>query len=288
MSGTGAEAVLARAGRTFHLASRFLPARMRVDAAELYAFCRRMDDLADDSAEGGGGELARVIEALERDPLGEEAEAVGWPVDLEARFSGISKVAVTLTRALAADTGPRRIATESELLEYAFGVAGTVGLMMCRVLDAPPAGAPAASHLGIAMQLTNIARDVREDRGRDRIYLPAEWVAPQSVDAALDGGDPQSLIAATRRLLSLADRYYVSAHAGMRYLPLQARAAILAAASCYREIGVVVGRDIPASWQRRAVVVGRRKAALVARALAKAAALGSRARAKPVHVEELP
>ncbi len=269
MSANGAEAVLARSGRTFHLASRLLPAQMRSDAAELYAFCRRMDDLADESREGAG-ELARVLDALERDPLGEEASAAGWPVALEERFPGLSKIAVMLTRALAADTGPRRIDTEPELLAYAFGVAGTVGLMMCRILGAPPEGASAASHLGIAMQLTNIARDVREDRGRDRIYLPAEWIEPAAVDRALNGSNPLPLANATQRLLALADRYYASGHAGMHFLPLRARIGILAAAACYREIGMAVARDIPGSWQRRAVVPAGQKAALVARAFARA------------------
>ncbi len=275
MSGNGAEAVLARSGRTFHLASRLLPAAMRSDATELYAFCRRMDDLADESREGGG-ELARAIAALEGDPLGEEAAAAGWPVDLERRFPAIAKVAATLTRALAADAGPRRMGTEAELLEYAFGVAGTVGLMMCRILGAPPEGAQAASHLGIAMQLTNIARDAREDRERDRIYLPAAWIELAGVDRALDGGPPEPLAAAIRKLLKLADRYYASAHSGMHYLPLRARVGILAAAACYREIGVVVACDIPASWRRRAVVSGRRKAVLAARACLLAPVAGRR------------
>ncbi len=265
-----AQQVMARSGRTFHLAARLLPARMRLHATELYAFCRFVDDLADEGGAGKGEHLAAVITAMEADPLGDEAGALGWPVQLEAEYPGISKIAVTLTRALAADTGPRQIATEPELLQYAFGVAGTVGLMMCRILGAPPEGAQAASHLGIAMQLTNIARDVREDHERARYYLPAAWVAPEALQAALDGGDPLPLVAATRRLLARAEDFYTSADAGMHFLPLRARVAILAAAACYREIGVVIGRNVPLSWSRRAVVSGSRKAVLVARACAAA------------------
>ncbi len=262
-----AEAVLARSGRTFHLASRLLPSRMRADAAELYAFCRRMDDYADSGGVEGPVRLQAAMAALVRDPLGEEAAEAGWPVALESNFPGIGKVALTLTQALAADIGSRHIGTQRALQEYAFGVAGTVGLMMCRILGAPPEGATAASHLGIAMQLTNIARDVQEDRARDRIYLPGDWIAPATVDAALRGHEQAPLLEATRRLLALADQFYASADAGMHYLPLRARVGILAAAACYREIGAVVLRDIPKSWRQRAVVPGRRKAALVARAL---------------------
>ena len=274
MSVGEAKAVLARSGRTFHLASLLLPARMREQAAELYGFCRRMDDVADEG--GKPEELRRVIRVLEEEPLSDEAEDLGWPVTLEAHFPGISKVAVTLTRSLAADAGPRRMETKAELLRYAFGVAGTVGLMMCRILGAPPEGAQAASHLGIAMQLTNIARDVREDLGRDRIYVPAAWLAPEAVRSAIEGGDGGPLVDATGRLLALAESFYASADRGMHYLPRRARVSILAAAACYREIGVAVGRDVPASWRRRTVVSRGRKAVLLLRALGRAFGRGSR------------
>ena len=262
-----AQAVLARSGRTFHLASRLLPGGMREDAAQLYEFCRRMDDLADEGAPAGGEQIQAAIAALEQDPLGDIAAALGWPVELETRYGGISKVAVTLARALADDTGARRIATEAELLHYAFGVAGTVGLMMCRILGAPPEGAEAASYLGIAMQLTNIARDVADDCGRDRVYLPAAWVTTIEVERALTGGPPEPLLEATQRLLALAESYYAAADRGMGYLPWRARTAILAAAACYREIGVSVGRDVPRSWRRRTVVTARRKGELVGRSV---------------------
>ena len=274
MSAGAAKAVLARSGRTFHLASLLLAAQAREQAAELYAFCRGVDDIAD---EAGNPELLRsVVRVLESDPLSEEAEELGWPVNLEAHFPGISKIAVTLTRSLAADSGPRRMETEAELLQYAFGVAGTVGLMMCRILGAPPAGAQAASHLGIAMQLTNIARDVREDLGRNRIYLPAEWVAPADVQTATGSSDAEPLVTATRRLLALAESFYASADSGMHYLPWRARVSILAAAACYREIGVNVGRDIPASWRRRVFVSRQRKASLLLRSFTRSFAYGKR------------
>ncbi len=219
---SNAHRVLARSGRTFHLASRLLPARMRDEAAELYAFCRRMDDLADNGGPEGRKVLARAVCALRADPLGPDAEEAGWPIDLEAEHPGIGQVALTLTQALADDAGPRRIATEEDLLAYAFGVAGTVGLMMCRILCAPPSGVRAASHLGIAMQLTNIARDIREDWDRDRVYLPASWIAPEAVGAALRGGPPETLASAVLRLLSAADSYYKSAPSGMPRLPRRA------------------------------------------------------------------
>jgi phytoene synthase len=267
MSQTSPQAVLARSGRTFHLASKLLPKRMREDAAALSAFCRRMDDLADEGFSDGVEQLCRVVALLEHDPLSEALEKYGWPVALERQFPNISKVAAQLVRSLAADAGPRRIATVNELDEYAHGVAGTVGIMMCRILGAPPAAAPYAAALGKAMQLTNIARDVREDLHRDRIYLPASWIAPSAVAAAIHGGEPVLLIAATHELLQAADCLYASGHQGMHFLPWRARVGILAAAACYREIGMRVAHDIPGSWQQRLVVSDRRKAMLVLRSL---------------------
>ena len=282
-----AEQVMRRSGRTFHLASRLLPAQMRADAFELYSYCRLIDDLADNGSREEHALIAEVVAAIEVDPLGDEAASYGWPVDLEARFPHISAVALRLTRALAADAGPCRIATEAALHEYAFGVAGTVGIMMCRILGAPPEAAEAAADLGIAMQLTNIARDVREDLGRDRIYLPASWIEPSAVEHAVAGGDPAPLVAATHRLLALAERYYVSGDAGLHHLAWRARASILAARLCYREIGQVVAHDVPLSWRRRAVVPASRKARLVAEALTRAASFNKRISPEAPHCRTL-
>jgi phytoene synthase len=269
------ERILARSGRTFHLASRLLPAQMRHDAVRLYAFCRRIDDLADEDAGAGiapmrGRHFEQMLEALRAAPLSGQAASLGWPVDLEARFPGMAQIAALLTQSIAADMGPRRISDEEALLGYGFGVAGTVGLMMCRILGAPPRAADSALHLGVAMQLTNIARDVSEDLRRDRIYLPSSWVQPAEVHAALAGAAPAPLVESTQRLLDLAEDFYRSADGGMAFLPWRARFSILAAAACYREIGVRVRRDIPASWRARVIVPGRVKAWLVGRAFLRA------------------
>ncbi len=280
MSG-GARKILARSGRTFHLASLFLPARTRTEAADLYAFCRGKDDLADEGA-GDSFILQNVKRTLVENPTGPEAAAFGWPVDLERHYPGLAEVAAEHVSALADDTGARTLRSEGELLRYAWGVAGTVGLMMRRVLGATAEADGAASDLGIAMQLTNIARDVKEDRERKRFYLPSEWITPEDVCRAVDdsitGGGPQppdvigakrSLIEATLRLLALADQFYAKADAGMHFLPWRARLSILAAAGCYREIGVMVAADVPASWSRRTVVGRTAKLALIARAISR-------------------
>lgn len=273
--------VMAQHGRTFRLALRLLPSCRRGDIALLYAFCRRMDDLADEHRVGEEDarrrELAQVAARLREEPAGPDAAALGWPTALEHSYPGIAQIASTLVVSLASDTGARHVATEDDLLNYAFGVAGTVGLMMCPLLGAPTIAARAAAHLGIAMQLTNIARDVCVDFVARRVYLPASWICPSAVRAALCGGDPRELREATWRLLRLAEQFYASADVGIGLLPARSRLGVLAAARCYRAIGLRVGADPDASWRRRTVVPGHQKATLVAQAIAETARVHSAA-----------
>jgi len=142
--------------------------------------------------------------------------------------------------------------------------------MMCAVLDVrDPRAKPFAIDLGIAMQLTNIARDIGEDARMGRRYLPASWLGDvPAEDIATPGLALQrELSGATRRLLGLADRYYASGEAGLAFLPLRARLAILAAARMYRAIGARIAASGYQTWDRRAVVGPAAKAGYTAQAL---------------------
>jgi len=131
-----------------------------------------------------------------------------------------------------------QIQNENELLRYCYRAAGVVGLMMCRVFGVTDQRALRhAKSLGIAMQLTNIARDVQEDWQRGRCYLPLNWL-PQGVDAS----SRNEVHAAVRRILDLAEEYYKIGNEGMVYLPSAVRPAIRVAASVYREIGTQIRR----------------------------------------------
>jgi phytoene synthase len=172
-----AEATLARQGRSFHWARRLLGATHADRATRLYAFCRRLDDLVD---EASSPEEARVaLAAADRaiadgrsdDPVVSDGLAL-------MRECGIEPDIVReLIAGMASDAETVRMVDEAELLRYCYRAAGTVGLMMCRVLDAPePAAAAHAVDLGIAMQLTNLCRDVAADARMGRRYLPASLV----------------------------------------------------------------------------------------------------------------
>jgi len=163
-----------------------------------------------------------------------------------------------------------RMADEAELLRYCYRAAGTVGLMMCRVLDAPePAAAAHAVDLGIAMQLTNLCRDVAADARMGRRYLPASLVGDIAPDALIEPSPAlqPTLRAAVARLLTLAETYYASGEAGLPFLPVRARAGILVAGRVYRAIGHRLTACEHAYWEGRAFVPDWRKATITLTAL---------------------
>lgn len=263
-----AEQVMAKAGRTFHQAARLLPAGVREQVVRLYAFCRTVDDLADDPCAGieeRQAALTGLLRCLECADM-EALPRWGWSLGEDRRRLGAAAV---LVRAALGDLQQVQPETEEEVLTYAFGVAGSVGLLMADVLRAEPRGFSAAVSLGCAMQLSNICRDVAEDFRGGRVYLPAATVPKAVLDHALgghDAGAAYSVCRATRQLLQRADALYEAAYDGMWSLPARVRWSILAAAMCYREIGVRVGRDVEGSWRVRTVVGRGRKLQLIAQA----------------------
>jgi len=239
------EQSLAANGKSFHWARRFLGERMGADAAQLYAFCRLLDDMADGDIENGPARLAAIRGDLLAGRDGDDpALAAFLPLMREKRFP--PDVLVALIDGLLEDQADVvALADEAALLRYAYRVAGTVGLLMCRVLEChSPAARAHAIDLGIAMQLTNIARDVLEDAEMGRRYIPGSWIddaTPAEIRAAAT--DPArrtgaAVTVAVGRLLDLAEDFYVSGACGYPYLPWRAHLSIAVAARVYRQIGV--------------------------------------------------
>lgn len=265
-------ATLAGKARTFHWASYLLPRATRDDAAVVYAFCRLLDDTADESpdpvlaasalaqleSETLGGALARPLVATFR----EAAERLELPL----------ASATELIAGVRSDLDRVRIPDDAALLLYCYRVASTVGLMMCAVLGVRRREAlPHAVDLGIAMQLTNIARDVAEDAAQGRVYLPRQRLeqAGTDPDELIRGSaDRHAVARVVADLLALADRYYDSADAGMRYIPWRARQAILVASRVYRAIGVRLRRNGCDVFAGRSVVPAPAKLLWTGRAVA--------------------
>ena len=172
-----------------------------------------------------------------------------------------------------ADLSLVRIKTEAQLIEYCYQVAGTVGLMMCKILRVERHEAFFhAVDLGIAMQLTNICRDVREDAQLDRVYLPESMIGimkPENVLIA-GGSDRTSLIHTVTILLNKADEYYASAYAGLCHLPFRSRVSILIAAKLYQQIGTEIQREHFKGLRVKAYVPSGLKLGISIRVLLKA------------------
>lgn len=271
-----ADGLLAQRGHSFHWARRLLSVQHAERATRLYGFCRRIDDVADEATDAASAHAAlAVIRQALQTGASDDAETADM-LQLMQTCSIDPAVPLELIRGVEGDLGVVRVADMEELLRYCYRVAGTVGLMMTAALDvAAPEALPHAIDLGIAMQLTNICRDVREDASLGRRYLPATLVGPLEAVALVD---PTTSVRATvthalRVLLDTADRHYASGEQGLRYLPAGARTGILVAARVYRGIGTVLREREFDCWSSRAKVSTAGKLAITLRALAAPAAL---------------
>lgn len=282
---------LMRSGsKSFFAASLMLPARVRGPATALYAFCR----LADDAIDLGTDPVAAMVQLrgrldaiYDRRPMASDA-ARATDAD-RALAAVVHRHAIprllldALLEGFLWDTQQRRYETLADVEAYAARVAGTVGAMMALVMGARSASALArACDLGVAMQLTNIARDVGEDARAGRLYLPRQWLVEAGVEPDAWCAAPHfnpGIARVVQRLLRAADVLYRRSVHGMADLPRDCRPAICAARLVYAEIGEQLARDGLDSISTRAVVSKQRKLALMARAAA--AAVISPARASP-------
>jgi len=263
--------LLRHGSRSFHAASLLLPARVRLPASALYAFCRSADDAVDIGDARAG--LARTRERL---AFAYAGTPLPHPVDRAfartiARHAIPRALPEALVEGLAWDAEGRRFEDLPALRAYAARVAGSVGAMMSLLMGARGAEALArACDLGAAMQLTNIARDVGEDAAAGRLYLPLSWMREAGIDPEDWLARPvpgEALRGVIRRLLDEATILYARGRQGVALLPPGCRPAIAAAAAVYAEIGREVERHGHDSVTIRAVVRGRRKMALVAASL---------------------
>ena len=256
---------------SFHAASKLLPAHVRDPALALYAFCR----LADDEVDEGDHKGRAVLDLRDRLDLAYAGTPRNAPEDrafaaLIAEFDMPRALPDALLEGLAWDAEERRYASLSDVRAYSARVASAVGAMMCVLMRVRDTDALArACDLGVAMQLTNIARDVGEDARAGRIYLPTDWLSEAGVSAEAFFADPQAtpeIKRMVRRLLAEAQRLYIRSEAGIRKLPLSARTGIFAARYIYAGIGSAVRRNAHDSIGLRARTGKPTKIALIGKA----------------------
>ncbi len=257
--------------RTFFMASLLLPRAVRDPASALYAFCRLADDAVDVDARSDA--LARLRERL---ALAYAGRPRPIPADRAlARVVAAHALPHALPDAMldgfAWDAAGRQYEDLTALTDYAVRVAGSVGAMMAVLMGArDPDQVARACDLGVAMQLSNIARDVGEDARSGRLYLPLRWMREAGIDPAAWLQHPvfdAALAAVVARLLREAEALYARATPGVGRLPLACRPGIGAAGLLYAEIGQEVARRGFDSVSARAVVPRRRKLWLLARSV---------------------
>lgn len=267
------QAVMDHHAKSFSWAARFLSTTAREDAALLYAFARTADDYADEERLGSVQERLQYLTTMQSQALspqlsseGSLAKATGQML----RKYGVSDAVLKcFMDSLQTDAGPRNIRNQLELLRFAYGVAGTVGQMMRPLLGAPPAADTYAIALGVAMQLTNISRDVVEDAQRGRCYIPVEWgVTSQVLAAPQTATQRAEAFVVLRKLLALADDFYAYAQSGINLIPVVNRRAIRIASALYQGIGhKIILRGPDHYWQGRTSLSAAEKSWLIARTL---------------------
>jgi phytoene synthase len=268
-------AMIKTGSKSFFAASLLLPSGVRAAAYALYAFCRLSDDMVD--VDGGADDaIARLKARL-------DLAYAGCPADssVDRAFADVivhhalpRELPEALIAGLDWDVSGVRCETLDDTCAYAARVAASVGAMMTVLMGVRDPGILArACDLGVAMQLTNIARDVGEDARNGRLYLPRDWLRQEGVDA--DGFLAAPVFTAplgrvVARLLAAADELYVRSEGGIAGLPLACRPAIFAARHLYAEIGAEIARASFDSVSARAHVAKGRKLQLMARALSDA------------------
>jgi 15-cis-phytoene synthase len=294
------EASIRKGSSSFRTAARLFSAPMREDAWLLYAWCRRCDDEIDGQLSGATMEQIDPAERRRRLDRIEEltrAALAGAPME-DPDFAAFQRVALRhsldprwpliLLRGFGMDVDNRSYETIEDTLDYCFAVAGVVGVMMARIMGVQHTDAlRRAQDLGLAFQLTNIARDIYEDARAGRIYLPRAWLleagVPADPVAVLDPANAEAVHGVAQRLLRYADDYYDSARRGLKDLPVRAALAVGAARDVYREIGRIVQRGGPLALATRARATQASRWRLLVRGCAVAAwSRGERCRGSPL------
>jgi phytoene synthase len=276
---------IAKGSKSFAMASRLFDRVTRERVWLLYCWCRACDDLADGQDHGGAmsavadphARLAHLKDMTERALRGETTGEV--PFDALALV--VSECAIPhqwprdLIHGFAMDADGFSPRTTQDLLTYCYHVAGVVGLMMAVVMGVDPDDKETLGHandLGLAFQLANIARDIGEDAGAGRCYIPATWLGKADIAPGehMKPHSREALSGIGAKFAEMAGDYEDSARIGARKLPFRSRWAVLSAAGIYGDIAREVARRGTGGWDQRVYTSKAAKLGWVARAFAQA------------------
>ena len=267
-----------RGSKSFHMASRLFDRRTRERAWLLYCWCRHCDDQCDGQTLGNGAGPGGCVAEVEFKTRRVLAGTVAHELPFDALGQVLAECAIPERyvfdhlQGFALDAEGWRPRTEADLLRYCYHVAGAVGCMMAIVMGVDPEDEETlqrASDLGTAFQLSNIARDVRDDHQTGRCYLPSDWLDAHDLDRddLLHPDQRERLVGLVQRICDLAEDYEASARNGISRLGFRSRWAIHSADGIYGRIGRRVAALRGAAWDQRVVVPRREKAAIMISAL---------------------
>lgn len=244
----------------------------------LYAWCRYCDDEIDGQTLGHGLQILSKpeqvlrLQSLER----QTADAFAGNLCTHPAFAALAFVAhkhdinqqhaLELLQGFALDVADSRFDTLDDTLNYCYHVAGVVGIMMAQIMGVKDkAILLRACDLGMAFQLTNIARDVMDDLAIGRCYLPQQWLATAKMtESEINLAQYQkTLHLLVQDLLSIAEEYYASARHGIAHLPLRCAWAISSALLIYRDIGLQLKSATNNAWQQRTHTSATKKTLLI-------------------------
>ena len=232
--------ILKKHAKSFYFAGLLLEKQTLNDAAILYAFCRQLDDAADNNDPDKSNELKNLIQdyrqPISLNPINQSFKKIQIKYGLKQKFID------DLILGVSSDTNFKQPQNLQELLLYSYQVAGTVGALMTRVLGANHQNAERfAIDLGIGMQLTNISRDIKEDSLNNRIYIPRDMLPNDcSLGNILNDRNKECIFNATNQILNIAEKYYQSGIDGIYFIPHKNRFSILIAAILYNSIGIKI------------------------------------------------
>jgi phytoene synthase len=260
--------IIHEGSKSFYFASLLLPSQVRMAATAMYAFCRVTDDIAD--ADGATiNSVQALVRRLDRVYAGNpdnHAADMGF-AEVVKHYDIPKEIPRALIEGFEWDVEGKQYHTLDDVIDYSVRVAGTVGLMMSIVMGRRSANTLArACDLGLAMQMTNIARDVGEDARNGRVYLPSQWMEEAGLDCEEFLANPvfsERLGQVVKRLLDEAEIYYQRGVAGIGMLPSSCRLGIRAAGMVYAEIGEKVRENGYNSVDHRAYTTRGRKLGLM-------------------------
>lgn len=223
--------------KSFFFSTQLLPPAKRAAIRALYAFCRTSDDLVDLNPDDAAGRLADWRHTLHAPPRLDDPVPLAW-ADVVARHGISPTLEAELLAGMEMDLSLSRYDTFADLWVYCYRVASVVGLMSMQIIGHGPGAAPYAIKLGVALQLTNILRDVGEDAARGRIYLPREDLERFQVgeEELLAGRQSPRMQALLQFQIDRAHQLYELSWPGIALLNPDSRGAVATAACVYRGI----------------------------------------------------